>query len=62
MDVTYTIVKFYVNESNDVIKRHGNAITIWRTSAVEVTALFKNLRSEMKAVQEKESNLGVRGR
>ena len=53
MDVTYTIVKVYVTERNDVIKRHSNVITIWRTSAIEVAALLKNLRSEMKGVQEK---------
>ena len=59
MDV---IVKGYVNERNDAIKRHGNVITIWWTSAIEVTALLKNLRSEMKGVQEKKSIMGVRGR
>ena len=37
-------------------------ITICRTSAIEVTALLKNLRSEMKGVQEKESIMGVRAR
>ena len=31
-------------------------------SAIEVTALVKNLLSEMKDVQEKESVMGVRGR
>ena len=35
-----TIVKVYVTERNDVIKRHSNIITIWRTSAIEVTACF----------------------
>ena len=62
MDVIYTIIKVYVIEHNEVIKRHGNVITIWRTSAIEVTALFKDLCSEMKDVQEKESIMGVRGR
>ena len=38
-----------------IIKRHSNVVTISRTSAVKVTALSKNLRSEMKGVQEKES-------
>ena len=61
MDVTYTIVKVYVTERNKVIKCHSNVITIWRMSAMEVTALSKNLRSEMKDVQEKESIMGVRG-
>ena len=41
MDVTYAIVKVYVTERNDVIKRHSNVITIWRTAAMEVTALLK---------------------
>ena len=41
MDVTYTIVKVYVTECNEVIKSHSNVITIWRTSAVKVTALLK---------------------
>ena len=62
MDVTFAIVKFYVTECNDVIKRHSNVITTWRTSAIEVTALFKNLCSEMKSMQEKESVMGVRDR
>ena len=52
MDVTYAIFTLYVTERNDVIKRHS-VITLWRTSAIEVTALLKNLRSEMKGVQEK---------
>ena len=62
MDVMYAIVNFYVTERNDVIKCHSNVITIWRTSAMEVTALLKNLGSEMKGVQEKKSIMGVRGR
>ena len=41
MDVTYGTVKVFVIERNDVIKRHRNVITIWRTSAIEVTVLFK---------------------
>ena len=53
--VTYAIVNGYVTDSN--------VITIWRTSAIKVTALLKkNLRSETKGVQEKESIMGVRGR
>ena len=46
-------VKVYVTEHNDAIKRHSNVITILRTSAIEMTALLKNLRSEMKGVQKK---------
>ena len=61
MDVTYAIVKVYATECNDVIKRNGNVITIWRTSAIEVTSL-SNLSSEMKGVQEKEYVMGERGR
>ena len=62
-------VTVYVTELNDVIKRHHNinhniVTTIWRTLAIEVTALLKNnLRSEMKGVQKKkELIVGVRGR
>ena len=61
MDVTYAIVKVYVIDRNDVIKRHSNVIIIWRTSIIIVTSL-KNLRSEMKSVHEKESIMDVRGR
>ena len=59
MEVIYGIVKIYVTERNDVIKCHSNVIAIWRTSAIEVTALSKNRRSEMKVVQEKESIMGM---
>ena len=63
MEVTHAIVKVYVTERNDVIKRHSNVITIWRLTAIEATALLKkHLRSEMKGVQEKESIIGVMGR
>ena len=48
----YATIKVYVTERNDVIKRHGNVITIWQ----------KNLHSETKGVQEKESVMGLRGR
>ena len=41
MDFPYAIVKVYVTERNDAIKRLSNVITIWWTSAIEVTALFK---------------------
>ena len=61
MDITKAI-KVYITERNDVIKCHSKVITIWRTSAIEVSALLKNLCSEMKGVQEKESIMGVRGR
>ena len=61
MDVKYAIVKVYVTQRDDVIKCHSNVTTIWRTSATEVIALSKYLRSEMKAEQEKEFILGVRG-
>ena len=55
MDVTYAIVKVYVTERNDVIKRHSNVITTWRTSAIEVTALlnkstFRNERRARKRI------------
>ena len=56
------IVKVYITERNDVIKRHSNSITVWRTSAIEVTALLKHPRSEMKGVQGKESVISVRSR
>ena len=62
MEVTYAIVKVYFTECNDVIKRLSHIITIWPKSALKVTALFKNLHSEMKDVQEKISIIGVRGR
>ena len=62
MDVTYAIDKVYITELNDVIKRHNNVITICQMSANKVTALLKNLLSEMKCVQEKESTVVVRGR
>ena len=58
----YTIVKIYITERNDVIKCHSNVITLWQMSAMEVTALLKNLHSEIKDVQEKESIMGVRSR
>ena len=50
------------DEHNDVTKRQGIVIRIWRTSAIEGTALSKTPHSEMKGVQEKESIMGVRGR
>ena len=61
MDVTYAIVKVYVIERNDVMNRHSNVTTMCRTSAIKVTASLKNLRSEMKGVQEKESIMGLGG-
>ena len=65
MDVKYAIVKVYVTECNDVIKRHSNVLTVWQMSAIKATALLKikkNLHSEMKSVHEKECIVGVRGR
>ena len=50
---TYAIIKVYVTERNDIIKRHNDVITIWWTSAIEVTALLKVL--DMKGGQEKKS-------
>ena len=55
----YAIVKFDVTERNDVTKRHGIDIAIWRTSAIEVTAF---MQKEMKGMQEKESTMGMRDR
>ena len=60
MDATYAIVKIYVTECNDVIKRHSNVFTILRTSAIEVAASLKNLYSEMKNGQEKEFIINMR--
>ena len=37
----YAIVKVEVSERNEVTKHHGIVIPIWRTSAIEVTALSK---------------------
>ena len=37
----YATVKVDVTERNDVAKRHGIVITIWRAPAMEVTALSK---------------------
>ena len=62
MDVMYAIVKVYVTDGYDVNKRRSNVITIWRTSAIELTALLNKSTSEMKGVQEKESIIDVRGR
>ena len=59
MNVMYAIVN--ATKRNNVIKRHSNVITIWRTSAIAVAALLKCLHVEMKGVQEKESIMGVRG-
>ena len=56
------MVKVYVTECSDVIEWHSDVVTIWRTLAIKVTALLKNLRSEMKDVQEKESIIGMRVR
>ena len=61
MDVTRAIIKVYVTDRNDVIKRYSNVITIWRTSAIEMTALLKSLRSEMKDVHKKGIYHGCEG-
>ena len=61
MDIMYAIIKVYLTECNDVIKWESNVITIWRTSAIEVTALLKK-STFMKGVQEKKSIMGVRDR
>ena len=55
-------LRFTSGKRNDVIKRHSNDITIWRTSAIEMTALFISLRLEIKDVQKIQSIMGVRGR
>ena len=62
MDFRYAVVKVYVTERIDVIKRHSHVIAVWRTYAIEVTALLKNICAEMKGVLEKESIMCVRGR
>ena len=61
MSVAYAIVTVYVTERNDVIKRHNNVITIWLTSAIEVTALLENLRSEFKRYAGKRIYHGCEG-
>ena len=38
----YTIVKADVTEPKDVTLRHSNVITIWQTSAIEMTALLNS--------------------
>ena len=55
MNVTYAIIKVYVTE------HHANVISIWRMSTSS-DCIIKNLCSEMKGVQEKESIMGMRGR
>ena len=65
----YAIVKADVTEHNDVTQRGSIVITLWRTSASQVTAISKKKKkkkkkktlSEMKRMQEKESIMGVRG-
>ena len=54
MDVTYVIGKIYVTERNDALKRNSNVITIWRTSAIEVTSLSKKIYVQKWKVCEKE--------
>ena len=62
MEVTYAIVKVLVTEWHDYIQHHSNVITIWWPLAIKLTASLKNLWSEMKGVQEKESIMALRGR
>ena len=62
MGVTNAIVKVYVTEPDDVLRRHSNIITILRRTAVKVTALSKNLLSHIKGVQENNSIMCVRDR
>ena len=50
-----------VTECNDVTKRQGIVITIWRTSAIKVTALSQTQFSEMKGLQEKRIYHGCEG-
>ena len=56
------IVKVYVTEDYDAIKRHSNVSAILRTTATGVTALSKNLHSEMKGLQENGFIMGLRGK
>ena len=55
MDVTYASVKVYVTESKDVIKHHSNVIIMWRTSAIETTALLKKIYVQKGTVCKKTS-------
>ena len=55
MDITYAIIKVHLTEPYDVIKHHSNVITIWRTSAINVTAwlqisTFRNERCARKRI------------
>ena len=50
MNVTYAIVKVYIIERNDVIKCHSNVITIWRTSATEMTTLLNQSTDSPKSL------------
>ena len=55
MDITYAIIKVNLTEHYDVIKRHSNVITIWQTSAINVTAwlqisTFRNERCARKKI------------
>ena len=54
----YASVKVDITEHNDITRRHGIVIAIWRTSAIKVT--IKNPLSEMNGVLEKESIMGAR--
>ena len=60
MDKPFLNSGYHDHIRNDVTKRHGIVITIWRTSAIGRAALSKKALSEMKGMQEKESIMGVR--
>ena len=49
----YALVKVDVTERNDVTKRHGSVLTIWRTSVVERTALSKTHFQKWKVCEQK---------
>ena len=56
MDVTYATVKVYVTERIYIIERHSIlVITIWRTSAIEVTALLKKIYAQKWKVSKKKN-------
>ena len=53
MAVMYAILTVYVTKRNDIIKRLSNVITIWHTSAIEVTTLLKVLIQKWKVCKKK---------
>ena len=54
-----SIIEVYVTEHNDIMKCYSNIITIWRTSAIEVTALLKDLGPVVQSVVSLTSSLRV---